>query len=148
MPLPRFGNVADDMSSTSFLVLVLVLIVTCSEAELATEFAEASDGGTATLPCNLTPNKPSDKVSVVVWHKGVEEDPIYKFDLRGNRPQHWAEPSLGDRFFMRILDDNRSVLTISPTNLSDENVYHCRVDFITSPSRITHVNLTIVGERF
>ncbi|XP_044747222.1 nephrin-like isoform X3 [Coccinella septempunctata] len=132
------------MSSTSFLVLVLVFIVTCSEAELATEFAEASDGGTASLPCNLTPNQPSDKVSVVVWHKGAEEDPIYKFDLRGNRPQHWAEPTLGDRFFLRILDDNRSVLTISPTNLSDENVYHCRVDFATSPSRITHVNLTII----
>ncbi|KAK9886619.1 hypothetical protein WA026_017542 [Henosepilachna vigintioctopunctata] len=135
------------MSSTSLLlVLALVLIVTCSEAELATEFAEASDGGTASLPCNLSPLQTPDKISVVVWHKGVQEDPIYKYDLRGNRPQHWAEPSLGDRFFLRILDDNRSVLTISPTNLSDESVYHCRVDFAVSPSRITHVNLTIIGE--
>lgn len=133
------------MSSVSFLVLVLVILVTCSEAELATEFAEASDGGTASLPCDLTPTEQGDKASIVVWHRGAREDPIYKYDLRGTRPQHWADKSLGDsRFFLRVLDDHRGVLTISPANQSDESVYHCRVDFLSSPSRITHVNLTVV----
>ncbi|KAJ8952233.1 hypothetical protein NQ314_007582 [Rhamnusium bicolor] len=117
------------MSSAGFLVLVLVLIVTCSEAEPATEFAEASDGGTASLPCNLTPTLTPDKLSVVLWYRGAEESPIYKYDIRGSQPQHWAEPSLQNRYFLRILDDHRAMMSVSPTKLSDEEIYHCRVDF-------------------
>ncbi|XP_044263990.1 nephrin-like [Tribolium madens] len=132
------------MSSAGFLVLVLVLLVTCSEAEPATEFAEASDGGTASLPCNLAPSHPPDRVSVVLWYRGTQESPIYKYDLRGNRPQHWADASLENRYFLRVLDDERAVMSISPTKLTDEEVFHCRVDFHKSPTRITHVNLTIV----
>ncbi|XP_023313132.1 uncharacterized protein LOC111693171 [Anoplophora glabripennis] len=132
------------MSSAGFLVLVLVLIVTCSEAEPATEFVEASDGGTASLPCNLTPTLIPDKLSVVLWYRGVEESPIYKYDVRGSHPQHWAEPSLHNRYFLRILDDHRAMMSISPTKLSDEEIFHCRVDFQNSPTRITHVNLTII----
>ncbi|RZB40948.1 hypothetical protein BDFB_009337 [Asbolus verrucosus] len=132
------------MSSVSFLVLVLVLLVTCSEAEPATEFAEASDGGTAQLSCNLTPTHPPDKVSVVLWYRGAQESPIYKYSLKSNRPQHWADASLDNRYFLRVLDDERAVMSISPTKQSDEDVFHCRVDFHKSPTRITHVNLTIV----
>lgn len=136
------------MSSAGFLVLVLVLLVTCSEAEPATEFTEASDGGTASLPCNLTPAHPPDKVSVVLWYKGTEESPMYKYDLRGNHPQHWAEPALSNRYFLRIMDNDRAVLTISPTKQSDEETFHCRVDFVKSPTKITHVNLTVIGTYF
>ncbi|KAJ3657794.1 hypothetical protein Zmor_009574 [Zophobas morio] len=134
------------MSSAGFLVLVLVLLVTCSEAEPATEFAEASDGGTASLPCSLAPSHPPDKVTVVLWYRGTQESPIYKYDVRSPRPQHWADASLENRYFLRILDAERAVMSISPTKLSDEEMFHCRVDFVSSPTRITHVNLTIVGE--
>ncbi|KAG5869740.1 hypothetical protein JTB14_018513 [Gonioctena quinquepunctata] len=131
------------MSTSGFLVLVLVLLVTC-EAEPATEFVEASGGGTASLPCNLTPTVTPDKISVVLWYKGAEESPIYKYDVRGSQPVRWADPSLQNRFFLKILDDHRAAMSISPTKLSDEHIFHCRVDFMKSPTRITHVNLTII----
>ncbi|CAH0551273.1 unnamed protein product [Brassicogethes aeneus] len=133
------------MSSAGFLVLFLVLLVTCSEAEPATEFAEASDGGTAQLPCNLIPAHASDKVSVVLWYKGGDEGPMYKYDLRGTHPQHWADPAYGNRYFLRVLDEQKAVLTISPTKQTDEATFHCRVDFQQSPTKITHVNLTIIA---
>lgn len=134
------------MSCAGFLVLVFVLLVTCSEAEQATEFAEASDGGTAQLPCNLVPAHAPDKISVVLWYKGADESPMYKYDLRGSQPQHWADPSYGNRYYLRVLDDQKAVLTISPTKQTDEATFHCRVDFQKSPTKITHVNLTVIGE--
>lgn len=132
------------MSSAGF--LALVLLVTCSEAEPATEFAEASEGSTASLPCSLAPTHPPDKVSVVLWYRGALESPIYKYDLRSGRPQHWADSVLDNRYFLKVLDEDRAVMSITPTKLEDEEMYHCRVDFHRSPTRITHVNLTIVGE--
>ncbi|CAG9812938.1 unnamed protein product [Phaedon cochleariae] len=132
------------MSTSVFLVLVLALLVT-GEAEPATEFMEASDGGTASLPCNLTPVVTPDKISVVLWYKGVDESPIYKYDLRGSQPVRWADSSLQNRFFLRILDDNRAAMSISPTRLGDEQMFHCRVDFLKSPTRMTRVNLTIIA---
>ncbi|XP_050505436.1 uncharacterized protein LOC126883809 [Diabrotica virgifera virgifera] len=131
------------MPTSGFIVLVLVLLVTC-EAEPATEFIEASDGGSASLPCNLSPVGAPDKISVVLWYKGAEQNPIYKYDVRGNQPVRWAEPSLQNRYFLRILDDHRAVMSISPTKLIDEQVFHCKVDFMKSSTRITHVNLTII----
>lgn len=133
------------MPASGFIVLILVLLVTC-EAEPATEFVEASDGGSASLPCNLNPPGTSDKISVVLWYKGAEQNPIYKYDVRGNQPVRWAEASLQNRYFLRILDDHRAIMSISPTKLSDEEVYHCKVDFMKSSTMITHVNLTIIGE--
>ncbi|XP_056636468.1 hemicentin-2-like [Diorhabda sublineata] len=131
------------MPTSGLVVSILVLLVTC-EAEPATEFIEASDGGSASLPCNLSPSGAPDKVSVVLWYKGVEQNPIYRYDVRGNQPVRWAEPSLQNRYFLRILDDHRAVMSISPTKLSDEHVFHCKVDFMKSSTRITHVNLTII----
>ncbi|CAH1181158.1 unnamed protein product [Phyllotreta striolata] len=131
------------MPASGFLVLVLVLLVTC-EAEPATEFVQASDGGSASLPCNLSPTGAPDKLSVVLWYRGGEQNPIYKYDVRGNQPARWADASLQNRYFLRILDDHRAVMNISPTKLSDEQVFHCKVDFAKSSTRITHVNLTII----
>lgn len=134
------------MSNRVFLILVSVFIAVCSEAEPATEFVEASEGGTAVLPCVLTPTLHPDKMIVVLWYRGVEESPIYKYDLRGSHPQHWADPLLQNRFFLRILDDNRAAMTISPTKVTDQQIFHCRVDYQKSATRITHVNLTVTGE--
>lgn len=133
------------MTGRFFLILVSVFIVVCSQAEPATEFIEASDGGTAVLPCVLTPTITPDKMIVVLWYRGIEESPIYKYDLRGSHPQHWADPSLNNRFFLRILDDNKATMSISPTRVTDQQIFHCRVDYQKSATRITHVNLTITG---
>lgn len=126
--------------------LVLILLASCSGADLATEFAETSDGGSASLPCNLEPVQAPDRVILVLWHRGDDENPLYKYDARNEHAQHWVDPALRDRYFLRLLDNERAMLTISPSRLEDEAVYHCRVDFYRTPSRITHVNLTVVGE--
>lgn len=128
------------------LALVLILLVSCSGADLATEFAETSEGGAASLPCDLEPLQPPDKVILVLWYKGEEERPFYKYEVRDDHPQHWVEPALRDRFFLHLLDSEKAVLKVSPAKMTDEVMYHCRVDFYRTPSRITHVNLTIVGE--
>ncbi|KAK5648271.1 hypothetical protein RI129_003163 [Pyrocoelia pectoralis] len=114
--------------------------------DLEPEYAEAREGSDAELPCNLQPVHPPDKVNFVAWNKGNDDLVLYKYDLRGVRGQHWADPSVSDRYFFRLLDEERALLTVSLTRLSDEAIYHCRVDFNRSPTRYTHVNLTVVGE--
>ncbi|KAF5300553.1 hypothetical protein FQR65_LT09174 [Abscondita terminalis] len=129
--------------------LVLFLIgglVTADDLE--PEYAEAREGSDAELPCNLQPLHSPDKVNFVVWNKGDDDSVLYKYDLRGVRGQHWADPSVSDRYFFRLLDEERALLTISLTRLSDEAIYHCRVDFNRSPTRYTHVNLTVVGKKY
>ncbi|CAH1128367.1 unnamed protein product [Ceutorhynchus assimilis] len=131
------------MSSAGFLVVVLVLLVTCSVAELATEFAEASEGSTANLPCTLVASDYPDKISNILWYRGEEESPIYKYEARGSYPQHTADPVLQNRYFLRVAGD-QALLTISPVKNLDEGLFHCRVDFLRSPTKITHVNLTVI----
>ncbi|XP_050295636.1 nephrin-like [Anthonomus grandis grandis] len=131
------------MSSVELLVIALVLLVTCSVAELATEFTEASEGSTANLPCALSAADYPDKITNILWYLGAEETPIYKFESRGNYNQHTPADALKDRYFLRVLE-KQALLSISPLMTSDEGVYHCRVDFERSPTKITHVNLTVV----
>lgn len=57
--------------SNGNLALVLILLVSCSGADLATEFAETSEGGSASLPCNLEPVQPPDRVIMVLWYRLV-----------------------------------------------------------------------------
>lgn len=133
------------MAWRTIVIFAIIKSVGCN-GDVSREHTEATESGTASLPCNLTPLIPSDKVSVVQWYRGNEETPFYKYDLRGPRPQQWVEPALGDRFFFRKQDEERATLTISLTRLADEDVYHCLVDFSRSPLRKTHVNLTVIGE--
>ncbi|XP_017778092.1 PREDICTED: uncharacterized protein LOC108563815 [Nicrophorus vespilloides] len=135
-----------------FLLLVLRVVVGLegsSEMILGAEVAEATEGGSASLPCNLAPVHPPDRVSLIQWFRGPGPDQttktLYQYDLRGIRPQHWADPSLGNRYFLRILDGERAVLTIAPINLTDEDLYRCRVEFTRTTNRLTHVNLTVIG---
>ncbi|KAF7279034.1 hypothetical protein GWI33_007674 [Rhynchophorus ferrugineus] len=133
------------MTSAGYLVVVLVLLVTCSVAELANEFVEASEGSTANLPCSLSAAEFPDKVSNILWYRGAEESPIYKYEARGSHPRHWAEGNLQNRYFLRV-SDKQAQMTISPTKNSDEGDFHCRVDFQHSATKITHVNLTVIGK--
>lgn len=55
--------------SNGNLAFVLILLVSCSGADLATEFAETSEGGSASLPCNLEPVQPPDRVVNVLWYR-------------------------------------------------------------------------------
>lgn len=126
-------------------VLLIGVLGAYSSGSDVVEYSEATEGGTASLPCHLKPSIAGDKVSVVQWYRGDEEVPFYKYDLRGLRPQQSSE--LGDRYYFREQDDDKAVLTVSLIRLADEDVYHCLVDFARAPARKTHVNLTVIGER-
>lgn len=119
------------------------VITTVSNVSL--ELAEATEGGSAALPCNLAAVHPPDRVTMVQWYRGANaEQPIYRYDLLGARPQHWSDPVLGDRVFMRLLDEERATLTMTPTKLADEDVYHCKVEFNRSPARVTHIQVIVI----
>lgn len=133
------------MAWQTIVILAVINSVVCN-GDVSRDYAEATEGGMASLPCNITPIRPPDTVSLVQWYRGNEENPFYKYDSRGVRAQHWVEPVLGDRFFLRMQENDKATLTISLSRLEDEDVYHCRVDFLRSPTRITHVNLTVIGE--
>lgn len=128
-------------------VLLLLGGGTAGQTDLGDEAAEALEGGAAYLPCSMNPLVPPDKVTKVSWFREDDEKPMYTYDdTRGSTAKHWAEKTMGDRAFLRVLDEERAVLTVSPIRLTDEATYHCQVDFVRSPSRHSHVNLTVVGK--
>ncbi|XP_066155870.1 nephrin-like isoform X1 [Euwallacea fornicatus] len=137
------------MSSAGFLVIVLVLLVTCSVAELATEFAEASEGSTAILPCSLSATEPSDKIKNILWYRGAEHrgsdgpPPIYKYEVRGSYINDDPSADLAHRYSLRVVE-NQALLAINNVKKSDEGLFLCRSDFERSPTKITHVNLTLI----
>lgn len=130
-------------------LIFLVDLTIIFASDLSSEVAESTEGGQARLPCPLVPLQVSDKASSVVWFKGSSDSPIYKYDVKGSRAQHWSESKDENRYFLRELENSdRAELTISPIRLTDEDVYRCQVDFFRSPARITHVNLTVIGKMF
>lgn len=134
------------MALTLAVLFVFVFGGAFSIPDIEYEIAEATEGGQAKLPCVLTPIQGPDKANVVMWYRGSSDTPMYKYDLKGSNPQHWSENE-EKRYFLRVLENSdRAEFTISPIRLSDEDHYHCRVDFFRSPSRVTHVNLTVIGE--
>lgn len=127
-------------------VIIVVVLQSVASVEVGNEFAEARVGSDAELPCNLEALYPQDKMTQVVWRKEDEPVELYTYNLTGDRPDHKVNPSLGDRYYMRVVGEDSAVLTIAHIGLGDEATYHCQVDFQKSPTRVTHVNLTVTGK--
>ncbi|CAL4122137.1 unnamed protein product, partial [Meganyctiphanes norvegica] len=105
-------------------------------------------GERAELPCPSSNNLPADdKPVIVLWYRGTDEAPIYSYDARSSEftsGEQWSrEEVLGNRaYFIPKLDPPKLVL--EPVHLSDEGVYHCRVEYPITASTINTVNLTLV----
>ena len=57
---------------------------------------------------------------------------------------HWADAhTLGDRAHF---DLELEALVIEPVLTRDANLYRCRVDFKSSPTRNSRVKLSVIGE--
>ena len=110
-------------------------------------------GYSASLPCEIEPENPSEQLYTVLWYKDEDGEPIYTYDARsatGNvaSPQHWSEQQprgFGSRARL-VISPHPAQLVIANVRQSDAGMYRCRVDFKSAPTRNTLVNVTLLGE--
>ncbi|XP_018327739.1 nephrin-like [Agrilus planipennis] len=114
------------------------------DEDVEVELVLTREGNTSELPCNLQVTHPPDKVSLVEWTKGDDEQPLYKVDFRGVQTQVVPKPEGENRLSLRLVEDKKALLVISSTKVADEGLYNCRVDFYRSQTTFTHVNLTVI----
>ncbi|XP_046600851.1 B-cell receptor CD22 [Neodiprion lecontei] len=111
----------------------------------------AVEGDHVELPCDVTPPRPTDSVSMVLWFKDDSGIPLYSLDARGgvlNNSVHAALVNdLGKKSFFLVGDGHqRARLKIANVTFNDQGVFRCRVDFANSPTRNYRVNLTLVEQ--
>ncbi|KAL1380076.1 hypothetical protein pipiens_014464, partial [Culex pipiens pipiens] len=108
--------------------------------------AEAVQGMTGKLECNITSQIDGDRATLVIWYKGGLSIPLYTYDARD--PQREGSHRTSNTSF-----DGRAnfhprrtpaYLEIRQTKSSDSGVYRCRVDFHKSPTRNTRVQLSVI----
>ncbi|XP_075548263.1 neural cell adhesion molecule 2-like isoform X2 [Dermacentor variabilis] len=114
----------------------------------AGEYPERSAlvGGSASLPCNITPPTLDDAVALVLWYRGDSGTPIFSLDARNSPPdaeRTFVDDSLGSRAFF-----NRSgamaTLQLQPVRDVDDGEYRCRVDYKRSRTQNRIVRLNVV----
>ncbi|XP_077287176.1 kin of IRRE-like protein 1 [Arctopsyche grandis] len=101
-------------------------------------------GGTAELPCDVSPRHPNDSVLLVVWYR--DDTPIYSWDARGGGlgeegGSHWSGVEGGGRARWAAASAR---LALQPAKPTDRGDYHCRADFKASPSRNTKIHLQVI----
>ncbi|XP_049813795.1 nephrin-like [Schistocerca nitens] len=140
----------------ALLALCCVLCAAECSAQLVGNYpiVEAVLGGTARLPCDISPPADNDSFTLVIWFK-EEATPIYSYDVRGKLQLpslHWQERRvLGDRASFDAPSpvatpwaSGVAALTIRDVQRRDDALYRCRVDFRRSPSRNFRVQLAII----
>ncbi|KAI4488437.1 hypothetical protein M0804_005285 [Polistes exclamans] len=104
-------------------------------------------GQRAILPCNIQPREPNDAVTMVLWFRKDNGDPLYSYDARirqYGKAKFWSATNVwGHRATFRA-SPPPAQLTIQDIRESDEGVYRCRVDFRNSPTRNFKVNFTVI----
>ncbi|KAL0869438.1 hypothetical protein ABMA27_007672 [Loxostege sticticalis] len=104
-------------------------------------------GKKAALPCDIQPLAAGDHVSMVLWFKEADGEPLYSYDVRGrlaSQPKLWSSPTVfGTRAYFRAAA-NPAVLFLDSVGPTDAGVYRCRVDFKNSPTRNSRLNFTVI----
>ncbi|XP_064088494.1 hemicentin-2-like isoform X2 [Macrobrachium nipponense] len=104
----------------------------------------AIEGGSVTLPCNITPPSARDSPILVLFYNGVTGMPVYSIDARNGPLEtsiHWSELGLRARFDTASSPQG---LVLQNVTASDDGDYRCRVDFGSSPTRNLRVKLMVV----
>ncbi|RVE55293.1 hypothetical protein evm_000191, partial [Chilo suppressalis] len=104
-------------------------------------------GKKAALPCDIQPLAAGDHVSMVLWFKESDGEPLYSYDVRGRlttQPKLWSSPAVfGTRAYFRAVA-SPAVLFLDNVVSNDAGVYRCRVDFKNSPTRNLRLNFTVI----
>ncbi|XP_076350339.1 neural cell adhesion molecule 2-like isoform X2 [Tachypleus tridentatus] len=103
-------------------------------------------GRKADLPCNITPNYPDDRISLVLWYNNKSPSPQYSLDSRsGNfdRARHWKSDQLAARAHFHIHTEP-AYLQIDHVTSADESVFTCRIDFERARTRYQEVGLNLI----
>ncbi|KAF2363111.1 CD80-like immunoglobulin C2-set [Trinorchestia longiramus] len=105
----------------------------------------AVSGERALLPCDVRPAIAGDTTIIVLFYHGAVGTPVYSLDARdGTLYDHWRdENTLGSRAKFELNLDPPG-LVIDPVLPADENLYRCRVDFKSTPTRNSRVRLTVI----
>ncbi|XP_066943140.1 contactin-4-like [Macrobrachium rosenbergii] len=108
---------------------------------------QAVEGDKVLLPCDVRPPEPDDDTILVLFYRGSIGTPIYSIDGRNGpvrQAHHWSdENTLGKRAYFD-LSANPSGLVINPVRSSDHDMYRCRTDFRSSPTKNVRVQLQII----
>ncbi|XP_075982640.1 neural cell adhesion molecule 2-like isoform X1 [Anticarsia gemmatalis] len=114
---------------------------------IPTAHAQGVLGKKAALPCDIQPLAAEDHVSMVLWFKETDGEPLYSYDVRGrlaSQPKLWSSASgFGTRAYFRSAA-TPAVLFVDSVVSTDAGVYRCRVDFKNSPTRNLRVNFTVI----
>ncbi|XP_042887333.1 neural cell adhesion molecule 2-like [Penaeus japonicus] len=99
------------------------------------------------LPCDVSPPLSSDDTILVLFYRGSIGTPIFSIDGRSgpvHRADTWTDDStLGQRAYLDV-DTQPPGLVLNPVKASDRDLYRCRVDYSSSPTRNVRIQLNVV----
>ncbi|KAL0842020.1 hypothetical protein ABMA28_014236 [Loxostege sticticalis] len=124
-----------------FLCLVVIVLFGDSSANNNVEIVEAVVGQSAELPCNVTAEIEGDKLNIIAWYKSGSSTAFYSRDFRQDGK---AGGSTGRYRLLRSGTEDGDVLQISSVRPADAGTYTCHVDFESSPSLKTVVQVTVI----
>ncbi|XP_069944398.1 protein turtle homolog A isoform X2 [Cherax quadricarinatus] len=105
------------------------------------------EGGRVLLPCDVSPPISSDDTILVLFYRGSFGTPIYSIDGRNGPVRgglHWSDDAtLGNRARLDF-SARPPGLVLHPVRASDHDLYRCRVDFRSHPTRNVRVQLHVV----
>ncbi|KAK2723517.1 hypothetical protein QYM36_002001 [Artemia franciscana] len=106
--------------------------------------------GQARLPCDISSPNLGERVILVLWFRLNSDTPIYSVDARDveiNRAGHWSAETAFGRRARFAWHETPSYLVVDGLVKEDKGVYRCRVDYRTSQTKNSLVNLTIIAEK-
>ncbi|KAK8373915.1 hypothetical protein O3P69_012670, partial [Scylla paramamosain] len=109
------------------------------------EHIRVVEGLNVSLPCDVrAPHH--DQPTLTLWYIADDEAPVYSYDERpAVRGSQWSDAGvLGSRAHYHP-HRTPPALHLTHATPSDARLYRCRVDFKNTRSRVTWVNLTVIG---
>ncbi|XP_068207356.1 protein turtle-like [Palaemon carinicauda] len=132
-------------SKTTSLVLrvLIVILFHLPEDTRGSEYVVGVAGSRVELPCHLFTDQIEDKAILALWYIQGKRLPVYSYDARGVDGLHQPDEILSGRGSFDTLS-HPARLILSPVLATDQGIYTCRVDFTSSPTHNTVVNLTVI----